>query len=189
MKGIGCCAPATKCFRPDVIHSVGVNSGYQKLLGLRQWRNPPLNNTSQIGSSWNLIAAGEKKKKNLTATYQSCDTFFFPFGGRWRRQCRQQCLTSTPVCDNGSWRMTAASGAGTPGGAASPSRQQLVPLRGVDTHFPSSSSSRQEPGATALTISLLSPTGLTAYLISASSQPSYLLAHTTLLFSFPYMYI
>lgn len=58
-------------------------------------------------------------------------------------QCRQQRLMSTPVCDNGTSQMTAPSGAGIPRGAASSSPQQLVPLRGVDTHFPGSSS--QEP--------------------------------------------
>lgn len=47
-KGIGCCPPAAKFFRLDVICSGRVSSGYSKWLVLRQRWNSPINNTSQI---------------------------------------------------------------------------------------------------------------------------------------------
>lgn len=66
--------------------------------------------------------------------------------GLGERKQRRQRLASAPVCDKGISETPASSRAGMKRGTSSSSRspqQQLVPLRGVDTHFPGSSGSQE----------------------------------------------
>lgn len=154
MKGIGCCTPATKCFRPDVIHAVGsaedtVNCWFWGSSGIPPRMTPLKSSKYTLGSSWNLIVAG--KKNNLTATYQNWD-FFVVWVGE-ERQCRQQHSMNTPVCDNGTSKTTASAEQGWRGTVSSSCATAWC------WHtFPRQ---QQHPGATAMTISLLSPTALT----------------------------
>lgn len=148
VKGIGCCAPATKCFWPDVIHSAGsaqdiANCWVWGSSGIPPGTTPLKSSEYTLGSSWNLTAAKTTTTKNLDqqiiSLLHSRDgilLLLLLFGLGERKQCRQQRLVSTPVCDKGISETPASSGAGIKRGTSSSSspQQQLVPRRGVDTH-------------------------------------------------------
>lgn len=81
VKGTGCCAPATKCFWPDVIHSAGsaqdiANCWVWGSSGIPPGTTPLKSSEYTLGSSWNLTAAKTTTTKktrpanNLTATQQ-----------------------------------------------------------------------------------------------------------------------
>lgn len=139
MKGIGCCAPATKCFRPDVIHASGsaedtVNCWFWGSSGIPPRRTPLKSSKYTLGSSWNLIVAG---KKTISLLHTRTGIFLL-FG--WGRRGN---------ADNSTvWALLFVTMA--------PQRRQPqrsrdeeaqcpppVPLRDADTHSPGSSSIRE----------------------------------------------
>lgn len=141
---------------------------------LKHHLSKPVNYT--VRSSWNLIAVGGKKKRkeNISLLHTRAGIFFC-LGGGGEGSGDNIILWALLFVT----MTTAPSRAGVQRSAASSSLQQLVPLSGVDTH---PRQQQQQPGATAVTISLPSPTALTVYLIFISSQPSYCTHYWALFF-------
>lgn len=139
MKGIGCCAPATKCFRPDVIHALGsaedtVSYWFWGSSGIPPRMTPLKSSKYTFGSSWNLIVAGKK----IIPLLHTRTGIFLLFG--WGRR--------GDADNNAVWALLFVTKA--------PQRRQPqrsgdeeaqcpppVPLRDADTHSPGSSSSRE----------------------------------------------
>lgn len=194
-KGIGCCAPATKRFWPDVLHSAGsaqdiANCWVWGSRGIPPPTTPLKSSEHTLGSSWNLTAAKKKKKKNAFSKPSHCYIAEMEF-------CCCCCLGwgRESEADNALWALLfvtkasqtpASSRAGNKRGSPSSSspQQQLVPLRGVDTHFPGSSGSQESHPDNGFSFS--SSTNNASHL--PPPQPPHLSTHC-LLYAFLYLYI